>query len=145
VGKGNCPIVDTWWQTETGGIMLTPQPHKWELKPGSATFPFFGVQRESPSHPTDTCDFWVHYDRLLVVISTACLLDPATLDAEGYGEPDLAPIEVDGNGVSGHLCVKAPWPGMMRGLWGDDGQERFEQVYFSQFDGYYCAGDGSTR
>ena len=119
IGKSKCPIVDTWWQTETGGIMLTPQPHKWELKPGSATFPFYGVQ--------------------------PCLLDPVTLDADGVGEPDLAPIELAGNGVSGHLCIKAPWPGMMRGLWGADGQERYEKVYFSQFDGYYCAGDGSTR
>ena len=99
--------------------MLTPQPHKWELKPGSATFPFFGVQ--------------------------PCLMDPSTLDDEGYGEPGVAPVEMEGNGVSGHLCVKAPWPGMMRGLWGDDGKERYEKVYFSQFDGYYCAGDGSTR
>ena len=99
--------------------MLTPQPHKWELKPGSATFPFFGVQ--------------------------PCLMDPSTLDDEGHGEPGVAPVEMEGNGVSGHLCVKAPWPGMMRGLWGDDGKERYEKVYFSQFDGYYCAGDGSTR
>eukprot|EP01043_Picozoa_sp_COSAG02_P055072 COSAG02_NODE_6332_length_3645_cov_3.053582_1_plen_590_part_10 len=53
VGKSNCPIVDTWWQTETGGIMLTPQPHKWELKPGSATFPFYGANMDPTSSEWD--------------------------------------------------------------------------------------------
>lgn len=106
VGKGNCPIVDTWWQTETGGILLTPQAKTpWKLKPGAATMPFYGVQ--------------------------PAIIDPTTN------------AELDGNGVSGHLCIKFPWPGMMRTLWND--HERFEEVYFSQFDGYYVAGDGSTR
>jgi acetyl-CoA synthetase len=89
VGKGRCPIVDTWWQTETGGILITPQAQTvWDLKPGAATMPFYGVQ--------------------------PALLDPQTGS------------EVGGNGVSGHLCVSKPWPGIMRTLWND--QARFEEV-----------------
>jgi len=105
VGKGNCPIVDTWWQTETGGHMLTPLPNKWPLKPGSATLPFYGV--------------------------APALIDPSSEE------------ELEGNGVHGHLCMKQPWPGMARSLWNN--HERFEEVYFSQFDGYYCTGDGAQR
>ena len=104
VGKGNCPIVDTWWQTETGGHMLTPIPYMWELMPGSATLPFYGVE--------------------------PALMDPTA----------SIPTEVE---LEGHLAFKRPWPGIMRTLWGD--HDRFESVYFSQFDGFYTAGDGARR
>ena len=104
VGDERCPIVDTWWQTETGGIMITPLPGVTPTKPGSATLPFFGVQ-------------------------------PVILDENGN--------ELEGNGVSGILAIKAPWPGQLRTLWGS--QERFEDVYFSMFKGYYFSGDGCRR
>ncbi len=104
VGDGRCPIVDTWWQTETGGILITPLPGAIPTKPGSATLPFFGVE-------------------------------PCLLDDEGN--------EVEGNGVSGRLAIKAPWPGQLRTTYGS--HERFETVYFSDFDGYYFTGDGAKR
>lgn len=103
VGKERCPIVDTWWQTETGGILITPLPGATKTKPGSATRPFFGVQ-------------------------------PVLLDQEGN--------EIEGAG-SGNLCIKTPWPGQMRGVYGD--QKRFHETYFSQFPGYYFSGDGARR
>ncbi|MCF8033094.1 MAG: acetate--CoA ligase [Desulfarculaceae bacterium] len=104
VGDSHCPIVDTWWQTETGGILITPLPGAIPTKPGSATLPFFGVQ-------------------------------PCLLDDEGN--------EVEGNGVSGRLAIKAPWPGQLRTTYGS--HERFETVYFSDFDGFYFTGDGAKR
>jgi acetyl-CoA synthetase len=104
VGNSNCPIVDTWWQTETGGILITPLPGATPTKPGSATKPFFGVQ--------------------------PCIID----------DDDK---EVEGNGVSGRLAIKAPWPGQLRTTFGS--HERFEEVYFSEFDGYYFTGDGARR
>ena len=104
-GKCRCPIVDTWWQTETGGILITPLPGCTPLKPGSATFPFFGV-------------------------------NPVILDPQS-GE------ELEGNGVSGVLAIKEPWPGQMRTLFGD--HKRFEDTYFLQYKGYYFTGDGCLR
>ncbi|MEW5914549.1 MAG: acetate--CoA ligase [Thermodesulfobacteriota bacterium] len=104
VGGSRCPIVDTWWQTETGGILISPLPGAVPTKPGSATLPFFGVQ-------------------------------PCLLDDEGK--------EMVGNGVSGRLAIKAPWPGQLRTTFGS--HERFETVYFSDFDGYYFTGDGARR
>ena len=104
VGESRCPIVDTWWQTETGGILITPLPGVIPTKPGSATLPFFGVQ-------------------------------PAILDDEGK--------ELSENDVSGRLAIKAPWPGQLRTTYGS--HDRFEQVYFSDFDGYYFTGDGARR
>ncbi|MBU1155199.1 MAG: acetate--CoA ligase [Proteobacteria bacterium] len=104
VGESHCPIVDTWWQTETGGILITPLPGAIPTKPGSATLPFFGVQ-------------------------------PCMLDDDGK--------ELKGNGVSGRLAIKAPWPGQLRTTYGS--HERFETVYFSDFDGYYFTGDGAKR
>ena len=104
VGDGRCPIVDTWWQTETGGILITPLPGVTPTKPGSATLPFFGVQ-------------------------------PALVDENG--------LEIEGNGVSGRLVMKAPWPGQLRTTYGS--HERFETVYFSDFDGFYFSGDGCKR
>ena len=104
VGEKRCPIVDTWWQTETGGILITPLPAATPLKPGSATFPFFGIE-------------------------------PVILDEEGN--------EVEGNPATGYLCIKTAWPGIMRTVYGD--HERFIDVYFSRFPGYYMTGDGVLR
>ncbi len=105
VGKGNCPIVDTWWQTETGGHLLTPLPGAHTLKPGSAMKPFFGVQ--------------------------TVVLDPHS------GE------EIHEYPCEGVLCLKDSWPSQMRTVWGD--HERFEKTYFSDYKGYYFAGDGCRR
>jgi len=103
VGHGNCPIVDTWWQTETGGIMITPLPGATRTKPGSATRPFFGIQ-------------------------------PLLVDGDGN--------ELEG-AASGNLCIKFPWPGQMRTVYGD--HERFIQTYFSTYKGLYFTGDGCRR
>jgi acetyl-CoA synthetase len=104
VGDDSCPIVDTWWQTETGGILITPLPGAIPTKPGSATLPFFGVE-------------------------------PVILDETGK--------ELQGNGVSGILAIKAPWPGHLRTTYGS--HDRFQEVYFSMFKGYYFTGDGARR
>ena len=104
IGQERCPIVDTWWQTETGGILITPLPGATKTKPGSATRPFFGIQ-------------------------------PCLVDEQGN--------ELEGNGISGNLCLKFPWPGIMRTLYGD--HERFFQTYFSTYPGKYFTGDGCKR
>jgi acetyl-CoA synthetase len=104
VGKGKCPIMDTWWQTETGGILITPLPGAIDTKPGMATLPFMGVI-------------------------------PALLDDDGK--------EISEAWKSGSLCIKKPWPGIMRGVYGD--ARRFQETYFEQFPGYYVAGDGCHR
>jgi acetyl-CoA synthetase len=100
VGSSHCPIVDTWWQTETGGIMISPLPGVTTTKPGSATFPLPGVAAE--------------------------LVDDK-------GEP----VKVGG----GYLTLTRPWPGMLRGIYGDP--ERYKQTYWSRFEGRYFAGDGA--
>jgi acetyl-CoA synthetase len=100
IGGGRCPIVDTWWQTETGGIMISPLPGATTTKPGSATFPLPGV--------------------------TAELVDDAGERVERGG---------------GYLTLTRPWPGMLRGIWGDP--ERFVDTYWSRFPGRYFAGDGA--
>ncbi|HSC58408.1 MAG TPA: acetate--CoA ligase, partial [Gemmatimonadales bacterium] len=97
IGGGRCPIVDTWWQTETGGIMITPLPGITTTKPGSATVPFPGVQVE-------------------------------LVDATGKALPK----------GGGFLVLTAPWPGMLRTIYGDD--ERYRQTYWSRFPGRYFAG-----
>ncbi|MBW2637345.1 MAG: acetate--CoA ligase [Deltaproteobacteria bacterium] len=104
IGRGECPIVDTWWQTETGGILITPLPGATDIKPGMATVPYMGV--------------W-----------------PVLLDDEGN--------EITETVASGALCMKKPWPGLMRGVYGDP--KRFQETYFEQFPGYYVAGDGARR
>jgi len=104
VGKGKCPIVDTWWQTETGGIMISPLAGITPTKPSFATLPLPGIQ-------------------------------PVLLDNEGN--------ELKGNGVEGILCIKFPWPGMLRTTYGD--HQRCYQTYFSAFKGYYLTGDGAKR
>ena len=103
IGKEKCPIVDTWWQTETGGILITPLPGAISTKPGTATLPFFGIQ--------------------------PVLLNEAGEELEGPAE--------------GYLCIKFPWPGIMRTLYGD--HERFRKTYFDKFPGYYLTGDGCRR
>ena len=103
VGKGKLPIVDTWWQTETGGMLISPLPGATKLKPGSATKPLFGIQ-------------------------------PLLVDNEGN--------ELKG-ATSGNLCIKASWPGQMRGVYGDP--ERFYNTYFTTYKGYYFTGDGCRR
>jgi len=104
VGKGKCPIVDTWWQTETGGIMITPLAGLTPTKPSLATLPFPGIQ-------------------------------PILVDPEGN--------EIKGNAVEGILCIKYPWPGMIRTLYG--AHDRCFQTYFSTFKGLYLTGDGAKR
>ena len=103
VGSGRCRIVDTWWQTETGGILITPLPGATDLKPGSATHPFFGVE--------------------------PCLVDDKGVEIHGVGE--------------GSLCIRRPWPGMMRTVYGD--HQRFIDTYFKTFHGMYFTGDGARR
>jgi acetyl-CoA synthetase len=100
IGRGECPVVDTWWQTETGGIMISPLPGATTLKPGSATFPVPGISAE-------------------VV--------------------DDAGNRVDHGG--GYLTLTRPWPGMLRGIWNDP--ERYQETYWSRFEGRYFAGDGA--
>jgi acetyl-CoA synthetase len=104
IGKGNCPIVDTWWQTETGGILISPLAGITPLKPSYATLPLPGVQ-------------------------------PCLVDADGN--------EIEGNDVQGNLCMKFPWPSMLRTTYGD--HERCKQVYFSTYPGKYFTGDGCRR
>ena len=100
IGGGHCPIVDTWWQTETGGIMISPLPGATTTKPGSATFPLPGVSAE--------------------------LVDD-----------EANVVSVGG----GYLTLTRPWPGMLRGIWGD--AERYQETYWSRFKGRYFAGDGA--
>jgi acetyl-CoA synthetase len=99
IGQG-CPVVDTWWQTETGGIMISPLPGVTTTKPGSATFPLPGIGAE-------------------------------VVDEKG---------DVITRG-GGYLTLTHPWPGMLRGIWGDP--ERFQETYWSKFPGRYFAGDGA--
>ncbi len=101
IGGARCPIVDTWWQTETGGHMLTPLPGATPTKPGCATVPFFGVE-------------------------------PAILSDDGEEVP------------AGILAIKKPWPGMLRGIYGDP--QRFKDTYWCKWGGqYYFPGDGARR
>ncbi len=104
IGRDWCPIVDTWWQTETGGHMITPLPAVTPIKPGSCSFPFFGV-------------------------------DPIILDDSG--EETKYPNQ------EGVLCIRRPWPGIARTLYGD--HERFKETYFSQVPGMYFTGDGAKK
>ncbi|MEY3617865.1 MAG: acetyl-coenzyme synthetase [Actinomycetota bacterium] len=100
IGRGTCPVVDTWWQTETGGIMISPLPGATTLKPGSATFPLPGITAE-------------------------------VVDESG--------ARIDHGG--GYLTLTRPWPGMLRGIWGDP--ERYRETYWSRYGDRYFAGDGA--
>ncbi|NVJ87120.1 MAG: acetate--CoA ligase [Algoriphagus sp.] len=104
IGHGKCPIVDTWWQTETGGIMVSPLAGITPTKPAYATLPLPGIQ--------------------------LCIVD-----ADGK--------ELTGNGVEGNLCIKFPWPSMIRTTYGD--HERCQKTYFSTYKGMYFTGDGVKR
>jgi len=103
IGKERCPIVDTWWQTETGGILITPLPGAIPQKPGSATRPFFGIL-------------------------------PTVLKEDG------SPA---GFNEGGYLVIEKPWPGILRGTWGDPENKRIKEIYFSRFPGKYFTGDGA--
>lgn len=104
VGKKKCPIVDTWWQTETGGIMISPLPNVGEFIPSFAESPLPGV-------------------------------DPIFVDSDGK--------TIEGDPAEGNLCIRTPWPGMARTIWGD--HERYRQTYFSTYPGLYFTGDGAKR
>ncbi len=103
IGRNRCPIVDTWWQTETGGIMITPLPGATPTMPGTATLPFFGIV-------------------------------PEVVDNQGQPVP---------KGSGGKLVIRQPWPGMLRGVWGDP--QRFVQTYWSEVPGSYFTGDGCRQ
>ena len=103
IGRERCPIVDTWWQTETGAMMITPMPGATPTKPGSATLPFFGVQ-------------------------------PEVVNDEGEPVP---------RNEGGKLVIRKPWPGMLRGIWGDP--HRYELTYWSDVPGSYFTGDGARQ
>ncbi len=103
IGGDRTPVVDTWWQTETGGIMISPLPGVTAAKPGSAQVPLPGIKAD--------------------------VLDEA-------GEPV-------GNGRGGYLVITEPWPGMLRGIWGDE--QRFADTYWARFPGRYFAGDGAKK
>lgn len=104
IGKGKCPIVDTWWQTETGGILISPLAGITPLKPSYATLPLPGIQ-------------------------------PVLVDEKGQ--------EMIGNNVEGNLCIRFPWPSMIRTTYGD--HERCRQTYFTTYKGLYFTGDGCRR
>lgn len=104
IGRNRCPIVDTWWQTETGGVMISPIPGIIPTKPSFATLPLPGIQ-------------------------------PVIMDGDSK--------ELSGNSVKGNLCIKFPWPGMARTIWGD--HERFRKTYFSTYKNLYFTGDGAQR
>jgi acetyl-CoA synthetase len=104
IGKSRCPIVDTWWQTETGGILISPLAGITKTKPSVATYPLPGIQ-------------------------------PSIVNHEG--------IEQTGNNAEGNLCIKFPWPSILRTTYGD--HERCRQNYFARFNNMYFTGDGSKR
>lgn len=104
VGQKKCPIVDTWWQTETGGIMISPVPFVTPTKPTYATLPLPGIQ-------------------------------PVLMDDKRN--------EISGNQVTGNLCIRFPWPGIARTIWGD--HQRYKETYFTAFPGKYFTGDGALR
>ncbi len=104
IGKRNCPIVDTWWQTETGGVLISNLAGITKAKPSFATLPLPGIQ-------------------------------PVLVDENGK--------KIEGNGVSGNLCIQFPWPGMLRTTFGD--HERCRTTYFSTYENLYFTGDGCLR
>jgi acetyl-CoA synthetase len=104
IGKGKCPLVDTWWQTETGGIMISPLAGITPNKPAHASLPLPGIQ-------------------------------PIIVDPEGN--------ELKGNNVEGNLCIKFPWPSILRTTYGD--HKRCKETYFSTYPGFYFTGDGVKR
>jgi acetyl-CoA synthetase len=104
IGQKRCPVVDTWWQTETGGVMISNLAGVTPAKPSYATMPLPGIQ-------------------------------PCLVDENG--------VEIEGNGVNGNLCIKFPWPGIIRSTYND--HERCRQTYFSTYKNLYFTGDGCLR
>jgi len=100
IGGGRCPVVDTWWQTETGHILISPLPGVTTLKPGSATRPFPGIEADVVNEKGESVE-------------------------------------------SGYLVIQSPWPGMLRGIYGDDA--RYREVYWSKYPKWYFTGDGCKR
>ncbi len=100
IGGGRCPVVDTWWQTETGHILISPLPGITSLKPGSATRSFPGIEADVVNEKGESVE-------------------------------------------SGYLVIKSPWPGMLRGIYGDP--ERYRQQYWSQYPTWYFTGDGCKK
>ena len=100
IGGSRCPLVDTWWQTETGHILISPLPGITDLKPGSATLPFPGIEADVVNERGESAE-------------------------------------------SGYLVIRSPWPGMLRGIYGDP--ERYKAQYWSKFPGLYFSGDGCRR
>ncbi|MCL4078921.1 acetate--CoA ligase [Coriobacteriia bacterium Es71-Z0120] len=105
IGRERVPIVDTYWQTETGGHIITNLPGATPMKPGSATRPFFGIA-------------------------------PEVVNEDGSPTPV---------GSGGRLCITKPWPGMLRGTWGDPENKRVKEIYFTAFPGKYFTGDGARK
>jgi acetyl-CoA synthetase len=105
IGQGRCPIVDTWWQTETGGVLITPLPGATPTKPGSAAMPFPGIFPEIVREDGTPAD-----------------------DDEG-----------------GYLVIERPWPGMLRGIYGDRKNKSFKELFFSRFPEVYFTGDAARR
>jgi acetyl-CoA synthetase len=103
IGGGRCPIVDTWWQTETGGIMMSPLPGAIATKPGSCTKPLPGIR-------------------------------PRIMDSDLSDTPA---------GSGGMLCIDYPWPGMLRGIWGDE--QRYQEQYWTKVPGMYLTGDNARQ
>jgi acetyl-CoA synthetase len=115
IGGGRCPIVDTWWQTETGAIMISPLPGITSTKPGSATQPLPGIH--------------------------ACVFDDSGKDITPVqGALSYYPPSATHGSAGGILAIANTWPSMTRGIWGDP--QRYQDVYWSRFPGVYFPGDG---
>ena len=136
VGEGRCPVIDTWWQTETGGHMLTPLPGATPLKPGSCGLTFFGVQPEVFGMPLpSSCEPKAAQDL------SAFHKDPAPpLHSAQDDERKLIRLEGE---CEGQLVIADSWPGQARSIWGD--HARFIETYFSQVPGKYFTADGCRR
>jgi acetyl-CoA synthetase len=123
IGGGHCPVVDTWWQTETGAIMITPLPGITRTKPGSATHPFPGVSAAIYSEKGED-------------------VTPPQVIGSANTNPQSGNPEIESpRSVGGFLVLTGPWPSMTRGIYGDP--KRFQDIYWSKFPGMYFAGDGA--
>ena len=122
IGKEHCPIVDTWWQTETGGIMISPLPGITATKPGSATQPLPGI-------------------RAAVFNEAGQDVTPVQGALRYYADSETIDMPSQAGEVGGILTLTHPWPGMLRGIWGDP--ERYKRTYWSRFDNAYFPGDGT--
>lgn len=139
VGNGTCEVVDTWWQTETGGDLITPIPGAFPTKPGSATLPFFGVKPVLLK--ADEVPPPVHGGRLGGGLTTFQQDNESQL-APSLTLPRKQGREIEGKG-EGALCIAESWPGQARTIFGD--HPRFIETYFKPFPGYYFSGDAAAR